>query len=215
MSSTVRTSSLRALVGATLATIMLASIGLAQPASAVAAPKKARTITRQKVISRAKHWVASRVPYSQSRYHQGYRQDCSGFVSMAWQMGTSYTTRSLPSVGRRISLKQVRAGDAVLAPGHVTIFGGWKNRSKRQYYAFEEPTWGKHATRRVRVLPSGAKILRRPGIVDKRKVARKKAKPKPVAVAPAVKLGARTSYPSTTTLAASPSVASSALTPTY
>lgn len=202
------------MVSAALATVMLASIGLAQPASAVAAPKKARTITRQRVISRAKHWVARRVPYSQSRYHQGYRQDCSGFVSMAWQMGNSYTTRSLPSVARRISLKKVRVGDAILAPGHVTIFGGWKNRAKRQYYAYEEPTWGKHATRRVRLMPSGAKILRRPGIHDKRKVVRKKAKHRKVTAAPAVKLGERSDFPAAS-LVASASVSTSAVTPTY
>lgn len=191
---------------------MVASIGLGHPASAVAGPKKARTITRQMVMKRAKHWVKKRVPYSQSRYHQGYRQDCSGFVSMAWQMGTSYTTRSLPSAARRISLRKIRVGDAVLAPGHVTIFGGWKNRAKRQYYAYEEPTWGKTAQRRVRILPSGANIYRRPGIRDARK---KAPRPRPTPPVP-VPTTPPVSVPSTSVVTPTPdaSITTSSMTPT-
>lgn len=210
MSSIIRTATVRTVLGVALATSLVASIGLAQPSRAAAAPRKARTIARHTVIERARKWVAHRVPYSQSRYHNGYRQDCSGFVSMAWQLGASYTTRSLPSVARRISISKLRPGDAVLAPGHTTIFGGWKNRAKRQYYAYEEPTWGKHAIRRVRVIPSGAKLLRRPGIRDHRKTRpRPKRTPITVVISPVVstvKVGAKPA-PS------APSVAIAGLTP--
>lgn len=36
------------------------------------------------VITNAKTWLNPPVPYSQTAYHNGYRTDCSGYVSMAW-----------------------------------------------------------------------------------------------------------------------------------
>src|SRR5438105_14469861 len=47
---------------------------------------------RRSALDRGLRWFDEKVPYSQSRSHDGYRTDCSGFVSMAWQLGTSYTT---------------------------------------------------------------------------------------------------------------------------
>ena len=81
------------LLAATLSAAILAGGVFPAPASA---------ITREQVIARGMHWVKKRVPYSQRRYHQGYRQDCSGFVSMAWNVKTSYTTYSISRVSRRI-----------------------------------------------------------------------------------------------------------------
>lgn len=130
----------------------------------VSAPLQAGAITRSQVVTRAKSWVKKRVPYSQSRYFRGYRQDCSGFVSMAWGLGRSYTTRSIASRARRVRTASIRPGDAVLVPGHVSLFGGWKNRRKRQYIALEQTTWGSHAKRHVRTMPRGAKLLRRRGL---------------------------------------------------
>lgn len=131
------------------------------------APASAQAITRTQVLTRAKTWVAKRVPYSQSRYHRGYRQDCSGFVSMSWSLGRSYSTRTISARARRIPISRLQPGDAVLQPGHVSIFGGWKNKRRREYYALEQTTWGSHAKRRVRVARGNAKGLRRRGIVTK------------------------------------------------
>jgi len=130
----------------------------------VSAPLEAGAITRSQVMKRAKSWVAKRVPYSQSSYHAGYRQDCSGFVSMSWKLGKSYTSRTISSRAKRIKMSSLKPGDAVLIPGHVSIFGGWKNKKKRQYYAYEETTWGSHAKKRVRTIASNATFLRRKGI---------------------------------------------------
>lgn len=142
-------------------------------ATLIWAPLSAGAVTRSQIITRAEHWVHKRVPYSQSSYYRGYRQDCSGFVSMAWKLGKSYTSRSISSRARRISRSKLRPGDAILIPGHVSIFGGWKNRRKGEYYALEETTWGSHAKRHVREITSGAKFLRRKGL--------KKAAPQPEA----------------------------------
>ena len=47
------------------------------------------SISRDEVISRAQDWVNRKIPYSQSKTTDGYRQDCSGYVSMAWKSSTS------------------------------------------------------------------------------------------------------------------------------
>ena len=41
-------------------------------------------ISRQTIIARGQDWVDKHVPYDQGKTHDGYRTDCSGFVSMSW-----------------------------------------------------------------------------------------------------------------------------------
>ncbi len=150
-----------------LARAALVAFFAAIAAATLLAPASAGAITRSQVIDRASSWVAKRVPYSQNGSFQGYRRDCSGFVSMAWKLDSSYTTRSISSVAKRVAISDLKPGDAVLTPGHVTIFGGWKNRSQRTYIALEETTWGSHAKKRVRSIGGNAKGLRLRDIKDK------------------------------------------------
>jgi len=126
----------------------------------------AHAITRPEVIKRANHWIKKRVPYSQSGYYQGYRRDCSGFVSMAWKLKSSYTSSSIRSKAHRISVNSLRPGDAVRRSGHVEIFGGWKSKRKRQYWALEESQSGKPAQRRVKKFKRGYSALRLKGIKE-------------------------------------------------
>jgi uncharacterized protein YbdZ (MbtH family) len=63
-------------------------------------------------------WPEQGVPYSQSQIHQpdGYRQDCSGYVSMCWATARpGYNTESLVTQGVmfRIGFDEIRPGDAV------------------------------------------------------------------------------------------------------
>jgi hypothetical protein len=125
-----------------------------------AAPAPAHAITRDTVMQRARVWVKKKVPYSQRRYYKGYRRDCSGFVSMAWKLRRSYTTRTIGSRAKRIPLGALKPGDAVLTRGHASLFGGWKSKKARTYWAYEQTTWGSHAKKRVRRIPRGAKALR-------------------------------------------------------
>jgi hypothetical protein len=113
-------------------------------------------IDRQEVIDRSQSWIDEQVPYSQSDYHQNqfgsYRQDCSGFVSMAWHLGTSRTTWTLWDVSTTISQDDLQAGDALLkdADGtdHVALFLRWAGTGSpvvREEYDYgqvaEERTW--------------------------------------------------------------------------
>ncbi len=140
----------------------------------------AHAITRKTVMKRANHWIKKKVKYSQSSYYRGYRRDCSGFVSMAWKLKKSYTSSTIRSKAKRISWRKLKRGDAVRRPGHVEVFGGWKNKKKRQYWALEESTWGKPAMRRVKTFKRGYSALRYKGIT-KPKTKRRTSTPAPVA----------------------------------
>jgi hypothetical protein len=145
--------------------VVLAAI-FSVAAFSVADVAQAHTITRKEVIKRANHWIKKKVRYSQSSYYQGYRRDCSGFVSMAWKLRGSYTSSSIRGVARRISASRLKPGDAVRRSGHVEIFGGWKNKRKRTYWALEESNYGKPALRKVKRFKRGYSALRLRGIKD-------------------------------------------------
>lgn len=81
-------------------------------------------------ISRAESWVSTNVPYDQGACYTNaygqYREDCSGFVSMAWGLTSSFTTSTLGQVSHQISKAQMTPGDIVLIPGdHTELFVSW------------------------------------------------------------------------------------------
>lgn len=102
-------------------------------------------ITRAEILWRATHlWAVGSVPYSQSSLaSNGYRQDCSGFVSMCWALDTNAfgwgggTTVTLVTSGvmGEIPRADCQPGDAVgiCGPGtggdagHVVLFDCWYN----------------------------------------------------------------------------------------
>ncbi|MFI8106206.1 peptidoglycan-binding protein [Streptomyces sp. NPDC086023] len=102
---------------------------------------------RATIINRAKLWLDAKVPYSMSKYwSDGYRQDCSGFVSMAWNLGSNEWTGSLDKFATRITKDELLPGDILLfhnpadptSGSHVTIFGGWTDHTKTHYRAYEQ-----------------------------------------------------------------------------
>ncbi len=96
-------------------------------------------ISRDDVINRAQDWVNRRIPYSQSAYTDGYRQDCSGYVSMAWASSTAgggHSTYNMQEICYRISREELRAGDAILHPNqHVLLFHYWVDNDNFWEYA--------------------------------------------------------------------------------
>jgi Ricin-type beta-trefoil lectin domain len=96
------------------------------------------------VLQRAKVWVDQRVSYNQGSYYQGYRQDCSGFVSMAWRLPTSAVTGTLPQYSNTLSsLDQLQPGDAINNRksgnyGHVVLFVAWVDKAQGKFTAYEE-----------------------------------------------------------------------------
>ncbi|WP_405872428.1 peptidoglycan-binding protein [Streptomyces sp. NBC_00005] len=103
--------------------------------------------TRAEIINRARKWVDARVPYSMSEYWtDGYRQDCSGFVSMAWGLTGNEWTGSLGQYGTQIAKEELEPGDILLfhnpadpqKGSHVVIFGGWTDYTHTYYIAYEQ-----------------------------------------------------------------------------
>ncbi|MEV5515025.1 peptidoglycan-binding protein [Streptomyces flaveolus] len=104
-------------------------------------------ITRTDIIERAKTWVTAKVPYSMTAYwSDGYRQDCSGYVSMAWNLPTNEWTGSLGAFADRITKEELQPGDILLfhntsdpqTGSHVVIFGGWTDDKQTSYTAYEQ-----------------------------------------------------------------------------
>lgn len=104
----------------------------------VLAAPSASAISRNGVLARAQRWVDAPVRYSQARRHLGYRTDCSGYVSMCWRTGTSWSTRSFHTVSHRIPTSALKPGDALLKKGyHIRLFYGWVDDARTEYVAYE------------------------------------------------------------------------------
>ncbi|WP_411079259.1 peptidoglycan-binding protein [Streptomyces sp. cmx-18-6] len=106
-----------------------------------------RKTTRAEIMERAQRWVAAKVPYSMEKHwSDGYRQDCSGYVSMAWNLGGNEWTGSLAKYATRIARNDLQPGDILLfhnpadpsQGSHVTIFGGWTDSTHSRYVAYEQ-----------------------------------------------------------------------------
>ncbi|MFG1811633.1 ricin-type beta-trefoil lectin domain protein [Streptomyces sp. NPDC049040] len=111
-------------------------------------------VARSEMIARAQQWVDEGVPYSQSAYwtdsNGTYRQDCSGFVSMAWRLDLSRTTSTLPAVSTRLgSLDVLQPGDMIdtntSAMEHVVLFKAWTDSSHTTAIIMEEAHSGTDA----------------------------------------------------------------------
>ena len=115
------------------------------------------TVSGADVILRARGWMRARpaVPYSQlhrflnpSDFYgdnagddpaNGWREDCSGFVSYAWGLpGPGYVTSTMLGITRVISWSALQPGDALLIPGHVALFARWDDAAHSTYTLWEE-----------------------------------------------------------------------------
>ncbi|MGC0417323.1 hypothetical protein [Embleya sp. AB8] len=132
------------LLGASQSTASAADPRASAPASAAQTAASAQQITRSEVLNRAQTWLNKGLVYGTGNY-QGYRKDCSGYVSMAWGLSTpGPTTDDFARVGAvsAISKSQLLPGDALNNPGsgpsgHVVLFAGWANTAQTSYYGYE------------------------------------------------------------------------------
>lgn len=122
-------------------------------ASSAAAPMKPA-----EEFKRAAAWLTAnnghQVPYSQSKtWKDGYRQDCSGYVSMALNLGApGPNTVGLTDdrFTKPMKVADLKPGDLLIdADGdnntrHVVIFEKWTDSSHRGYMAYEQR--GGHGT---------------------------------------------------------------------
>jgi hypothetical protein len=126
---------------------------VAVPATAQAASSKDGPITRAEVVARSASWIADKVPYSQSDYHQNqygsYRQDCSGYVSMDWNLSSSLTTFTMGPVFHDIARSDLKPGDALYrqdaSTQHVAMFLRWADAAHTMPTVREEADFGQIA----------------------------------------------------------------------
>ena len=95
---------------------------------------------RLRVLWRANTWVKDKIKYSQVEYHDGYRQDCSGYTSFAWGLSKSYNTTSILGQSYQISYDDLLPGDALNSQNgtHIVIFIRWVNKESGIFDAYEE-----------------------------------------------------------------------------
>ncbi|WP_433180218.1 hypothetical protein [Actinoallomurus sp. CA-150999] len=120
-------------------------------------PKKDLHLTRAQIVARGKTWIG-KVWYSKKKWHcdskGSYRQDCSGFVSMAWGLRSNQEwTGTL--IGKRYSSpiknwkKKILPGDAVThnpesEAGHVALV---EKRTSKGVWVLQENQTGTKANR--------------------------------------------------------------------
>jgi predicted heme/steroid binding protein len=143
----------RVLVALTCAATGLVAIVLVPGEASLASPPSPPTggpITRQEIIARAQTWMnRPDIQYSETGgTFEQYRRDCSGFVSMAWNLsapglvtGTGPGT-GLYTVSHPIAKDELLPGDIMLAPGvgsagHVTLFAGWTSAAHTHYNSYD------------------------------------------------------------------------------
>lgn len=149
-------------------TLSLAA-GCAAPANRQVADGPAVVATPQRfgrasigddLLARAQEWVDEGVMYSYSPNYDGYRTDCSGFVSWVWGLAApGHTTYSLAGgpwddgASVAISWDEIQPGDAMNFPGspsagtgHVTLFAGWADDAHYAFYDYEEYNFGHAAS---------------------------------------------------------------------
>ncbi|MEU7135999.1 hypothetical protein [Streptomyces sp. NPDC046261] len=145
----------RVLGAVALTLAVIAATLCAAPAAGASEPDG--SIGRGEVMDRAWSWVAEQVPYSQSGCYRNqfgcYRPDCSGFVSMAWHLGSSQTTWALWNVTSEIPAEDLQPGDALLRDSggtdHVALFARWADAAHTQPVVRETYDFGHVAEERV------------------------------------------------------------------
>ncbi len=107
---------------------------------------------RVELLNRGLDWVDRDIMYSQSKTTDGYRRDCSGFVSMVWGESQTYSTASYApydtsATTQLASYEDLLPGDALnkVPRGHIVLFAGWANNAHTAMYVLEESQTGSPA----------------------------------------------------------------------
>jgi uncharacterized protein (TIGR03382 family) len=113
---------------------------------------------RLRILTRGFAWLDEGVKYSQSASHEGYRTDCSGFVSMCWESGTSYnTTAFMNGTGGATELgsyDELLPGDGIIHSGHAAIFVGWPDQEHSMACVVELASTASNMKFRARLVSS-------------------------------------------------------------
>jgi hypothetical protein len=109
---------------------------------------------RSDLLERGISWLEAGVTYNRNGSYQGYRRDCSGFVSMSWQFADNPNTALFPPFvsGKYAvplgSFDDLAPGDAVNKTyrnpyGHVMLFAGWASQDHSELLFLHHYATGK------------------------------------------------------------------------
>lgn len=126
---------------------------------------------RGEIISRGFTWLDDGVRFNMQGTYQSYRTDCSGFVSMAWDLGApGLNTRGFggknSDTTRFNDYDQLVPADALVRPGHHSfIFLGWNDKDRKGMCVLEQSSSKNHMQFRVRM----TETLRNEGFIPMRR----------------------------------------------
>jgi peptidoglycan hydrolase-like protein with peptidoglycan-binding domain len=90
-------------------------------------------------------WYSQTEGWTDATVGGPYRADCSGLVSMAWGLPSSYVTGTLPQVshelthnGGQADYSQLQPGDALISSGHAVLFAYWADSGHTVAAVYEE-----------------------------------------------------------------------------
>ena len=106
------------------------------------------------ILERARIWIQNKVPYGSfdnnpnNDYYDGYRADCSGFVSYAWGLpkpGPDTSRFVNGGFATVVTISDLKPGDALNngrggKEGHIVIFVKWIDPKNYIFQAYEENT---------------------------------------------------------------------------
>jgi hypothetical protein len=109
---------------------------------------------RSHIVDRGFAWYDQGITYNTNHSFQGYRRDCSGFVSMAWEFTSNPNTALFPPFvsGKYAvelpSFDDLVPGDAINKTfrnpvGHVMLFVGWATFDHSQMFFLQHYSTGK------------------------------------------------------------------------
>lgn len=118
------------------------------------------------ILRRARVWVDNKVPYGSfddnhdNDYYNGYRADCSGFVSYAWALTTpGLNTGGLlnSNAALQIQISELSPGDILNngrsdRNGHVVLFVRWKDEKDHVFIAYDESSYPGYASEKTYTL---------------------------------------------------------------
>jgi hypothetical protein len=115
---------------------------------------QAAAVGRSDILERGIHWLDVGINYDRSRTFEGFRRDCSGFVSMSWEISQNPSTAFFPPFVAGTyavelgSYEDLAPGDAVNKTfrnpyGHVMLFAGWASADHSQLYFLHHYATGK------------------------------------------------------------------------
>jgi hypothetical protein len=80
----------------------------------------------------------NKLEYMESNYIEpNYGNDCSGFVSAAWNIPRC-TTYTIKKYAKNIGFEELKPGDALLSEFHIMLFSNWNNTNHSSLTVYEQ-----------------------------------------------------------------------------